>query len=110
MKINLKYKAMSILMSSLNETQMWAVYQLGMDNEIPSRVTKADLTSIIVFLFKQLDWIEDGESKTACNVHTIVEQEIQDDSQSCENQTEKNSEQPTFYSVSKNQSSAENCK
>ena len=38
MKINLKYKAMSILMSSLNETQMWAVYQMGMDNEIPSRI------------------------------------------------------------------------
>ena len=101
MKINLKFKAMSILMSSLNETQMWAVYQMGMDNEIPSRVTRADLTSIIVFLFKQLDWIVDGESLTG------VEQEIQVHPLSCENQSERNSEQPKSGSNNDNHPSEE---
>ena len=64
MKINLKLKAMSILTSCLNETQMWAVYQMGMGNKMPPSVTKEDLTSIITFLFKQLDWIDDQESSS----------------------------------------------
>ena len=59
MKINLKLKAMSILMAGLQETQMWAIYKMGMGNEMPSGVTKEDLTCIIAFLFKQLNWIDD---------------------------------------------------
>ena len=90
-------------MSSLNETQMRAVYQMGTDNEIPSRVTKSDLTSIIAFLFKQLDWIEDGESLTA------VEQEIQVDPLSRGNQSEKNSEQPKSGSNDDYHPSEESC-
>ena len=59
MKINLKFKAMSILMAGLQETQMWAVYQMGMGNEMPLSVTKDDLTCIIAFLFKQLQCMGD---------------------------------------------------
>ena len=50
---------MSILKAGLKETQMWAIYQMGTGNEMPSGVTKEDLICIIAFLFKQLDWIDE---------------------------------------------------
>ena len=55
MKINLKLKAMSILMAGMQETQMWTIYQMGMGNEMPLSVTKEDLTFIIAFLFYACD-------------------------------------------------------
>ena len=71
---------MSLLMAGLQETQMWAVYQMGMGNKMPASVTKEDLTSIIAFLFKQLDWIDDQESSSqplsSCTP-VIVEPKIQ---------------------------------
>ena len=58
MKTNLKFNAMSILMAELQEAQMWAIYQISLGQDMPNSVTKNDLTMIIKFLFKQLDWIE----------------------------------------------------
>ena len=74
---------MSILMAGLQETQMWAVYQMGMGNEMPLSVTKEDLTCIIAFLFKQLDWI-DEESPS----HTSVESQSLADSQNNDSKTQ----------------------
>ena len=71
---------MSILMAGLQETQMWAVYQMGMGNEVPSSVTKEDLTCIIAFLFKQLDWI-DEESPAQPSILTTIESPILVDAQ-----------------------------
>ena len=59
MKINLKFNALSVLMSGLQDTQMWVIYQMASGNDIPDSVTKIDLIKIIAFLFKQLNWIEE---------------------------------------------------
>ena len=72
-------------MAGLQETQMWAVYQMGMGNEVPSSVTKADLTCIIAFLFKQLDWINE-ESSSQPSSHTTVESPTFVDSQKSDSQ------------------------
>ena len=76
---------MSILMAGLQETQMWAIYQMGMGNEMPLSVTKEDLTFIIAFLFKQLDWV-DGEFPC----HTSGGSPILVDSQNSASQSQKN--------------------
>ena len=52
---------MSILMTELKETQMWAIYQMGTGDKMPVSVTKNDLTCIIAFLLKKLDWVDNGE-------------------------------------------------
>ena len=97
MKIKLKFEAMSILMAGLQETQMRTVYQVAMGNEKPTSVTTDDLTCIIEFLFKQLDWIDEGPSSQPGS-HTSVESPIFLDMQKCENQVQKNSAQPiTFH-------------
>ena len=59
MKIKLKFKALSVLMAGLQDTQMWVIYQMASGGNLSDSVTKADLIKIIAFLFKQLDWIED---------------------------------------------------
>ena len=83
---------MSLLMAGLQETQMWAVYQMGMGNKMPPSVTKEDLTSIITFLFKQLDWIDDQESSgqlISNPLPVIVETKIQS----------QNSDQSNYHSL-----------
>ena len=59
MKINLKFKALSVLMAGLQDTQKWVIYQIASGKNLPDSVTKADLIKILAFLLKQLDWIED---------------------------------------------------
>ena len=61
MKINIKFEALSVLMTGLKDTQMWVIYQLASGKNLPDSVTKMDLLKIITFLFKQLDWIEETE-------------------------------------------------
>ena len=65
MKINLKFKAISVLMSGLQDTQMWVIYQMASGKDLPDSVTKMDLIKIITFLFKHLDWIEDSKDSIA---------------------------------------------
>ena len=84
MQIKLKFRAMSILMAGLQEKQMWAVCQMGTGNEVPSSVTKDDLTCIIAFLFKQLNWI-DEESPGQPSILTTVESSTLVDAQNSEN-------------------------
>ena len=92
---------MSILMAGLQETQMWAVYQMGMGNEMPISVSKEDLTCIIVFLFKQLDWIGD-ESPSQPSSHTTVKSPILVDSQNSETQVQSNSVQQLTFEPDQN--------
>ena len=66
---------MSILMTELKETQMWAIYKMGTGGEMPVSVTKTDLTCIIAFLLKKLDWVENGECSNECHGPVSVEQE-----------------------------------
>ena len=54
MKINLKFKALSVLMSGLQDTEMWVIYQMASGKDLPNSVTKMDLINIIAFLFKHL--------------------------------------------------------
>ena len=58
MKMNLKFKALSVLMSGLQDSQMWVIYQMASGKDMHDSVTKMDLINIIAFLFKQLDWID----------------------------------------------------
>ena len=92
---------MSILMAGLQEAQMWAVYQMGMGNEMPISVTKDDLICIIVFLFKQLDWIDD-ESPSQPSSHTTVKSPILVDSQNSQTQAQNNSVEQLTFEPNKN--------
>ena len=85
-------------MAGLQETQMWAVYQMGMSNEMPSSVTKEDLTCIIEFLFKQLDWIDEGPSSQPSSRKT-VKSPIFVDPQNSEDQAQKNSFQTDSHGL-----------
>ena len=83
-------------MAGLNDNQLWAVYQLGIGNEVPSIVTKDDLTCIIAFLIKQLDWLDEGSSSQPSSCPTI-ESQVFVDTQKSGNQTQKDSiQQLTF--------------
>ena len=71
MKINLKLRALSVLISGLQDAQMWVIYQMASGNDLPDSITKMDLIKIIEFLFKHLDWIEGtndsiDEHESAC--------------------------------------------
>ena len=68
MKISLKFNAMSILMAELQETQMWAIYQISSGQDMPDSVTKNDLIKIIELLLKQLGWIEKDEASTKLKI------------------------------------------
>ena len=92
---------MSILMAGLKKTQMWAVYQMGTGNEMPTSVTKEDLTCIIEFLFKQLDWIDEGPSSQPSS-HTTVKSPILVDSQNSETQVQSNSVQQLTFEPDQN--------
>ena len=43
MKIDLKFRAMSILLAELCGNQMWAVYQMSLGRDMSDAVTKNDL-------------------------------------------------------------------
>ena len=56
MKLNLS--GMAFLVAELTKSEMFAIYLMGFDKEMPDQVTKADLVKIIRVLCKKLDWIE----------------------------------------------------
>ena len=49
---------MAFLVDKLTKSEMWAIYLMGFDKEMPDQVSKADLVRIICVLCKRLDWIE----------------------------------------------------
>ena len=56
MKLNLS--GMAFLVAELTKSEMFAIYLMGFDKEMPDQVTKADLVRIIHVLCQKLDWIE----------------------------------------------------
>ena len=84
MNINLKFKALSVLMSGLQDTQMWVIYQMALDKDMPDSVTKMDLIKIIAFLFKQLDWIEETVDSIEPEIALPCNLEVETDTQAKE--------------------------
>ena len=56
MKLN--FRDMAFLVDKLTKSEMWAIYLMGFDKEMPDQVSMADLVRIICVLCKRLDWIE----------------------------------------------------
>ena len=54
MKIKLKFNVIKILMKELNQSEMRAIYLMGLGQEIPDKVAKFDLIKIIHLLWKQV--------------------------------------------------------
>ena len=57
--MKLKAKVMQILVADLQPNLIGAFYIMSSGIEMPDTVTKTDLTNIISFLCKKLDWIEE---------------------------------------------------
>ena len=59
-KVNMKlnFNGMAFLVTELTKSEMWAIYLMGFEREMPDKVTKADLVRIIRVLCRKLDWIE----------------------------------------------------
>ena len=85
MKVNIKFEALSVLMTGLKDTQMWVIYQMASGKNLPDSVTKMDLLKIIIFLFKQLDWIEDKEDSIEPDSATINDTEVTNHTQDTAN-------------------------
>ena len=58
LKMKLNFSGMAFLVAELTKSEMWAIYLIGFDKEMPDQVTKADLVRIIRVLSKKLNWIE----------------------------------------------------
>ena len=56
--MRLKLRAIQVLVAGLEPMEMAAIHLMGLGEDMPDTITKADLTNIIWFLCKQLDWIE----------------------------------------------------
>ena len=56
--MKIKAEIMQVLVAELQPNLIGAFYVMSLGFEIPDTVTKTDLTNIIWFLCKQLDWIE----------------------------------------------------
>ena len=56
MKLN--FNGMAFLVTELTKSEMWAIYLMGCEREMPDQVTKADLVRIIHVLCRKLEWIE----------------------------------------------------
>ena len=87
MKINLKFKAISVLMSGLQDTQKWIIYQMASGKDLTDSVTKEDLINIIAFLFKYLDWIEGTEDSIELESASNVNKQENDVTQDTEYET-----------------------
>ena len=55
MEMKLNFRGMAILMDALSKSEMWAIYLMGLGQEIPDKVTKFDLIKIIHLLCKKLE-------------------------------------------------------
>ena len=84
MKLN--FSGMAFLVAELTKSEMWAIYLMGLDKEMPDQVTKADLVRIIRVLCKKLDWIEmealtpnSGDEKTVNSLDfSIISEQTKD--------------------------------
>ena len=60
--MKLTFGAMQILVKELQENEIWAIYLIGLGQDMPEKVTKSNLINIIKVLCKNLKWI-DGEEQ-----------------------------------------------
>ena len=56
--MKLTFEAMQILMGELQQSEMCAIYLMGLGKEMTQKVTKTDLTNITRVKCKNLKWIE----------------------------------------------------
>ena len=56
--MRLKLRAIQVLVAGLEPMEMAAIHLMGLGEDMHENITKNDLTNIIWFLCKQLDWIE----------------------------------------------------
>ena len=56
--MKLTFGAMQILVKELQENEIWAIYLLGLGQDMPEKVTKSNLINIIKVLCKNLNWID----------------------------------------------------
>ena len=63
--MKLKAKVMQILVADLQPNLIGAFYIMSSGLEMPDTVTKTDLTNIISFLCKKLDWVEELNETTS---------------------------------------------
>merc|ERR1719268_537610 len=62
-QMRLKVNVIQLMVAELLPSEMAAVHLIGLGQDMPESITKNDLANIIVFLFKQLDWIEIGDQE-----------------------------------------------
>ena len=67
-------------MKELNQSEMLAIYLMGLGQEIPDKVTKFDLIKIIHLLCKKLDWVDEDEEPMEEGNHreTVDNQKIEE--------------------------------
>ena len=56
MKLN--FSGMAFLVAELTKREMFAIYWMRFNKEMPDQITKADLVRIVHVLCKKLNWIE----------------------------------------------------
>ena len=61
MKLN--FSGTAFLVAELTKSEMFAIYLMGFDKEMPDQVTKADLVRIIRVLCKKLNWIDQDHAE-----------------------------------------------
>ena len=61
LKVKLKFSVINNLIKELNQSEMWALYLMGLGKDMPDTVTKFDLIKIFHLLSKKLDWIDEDE-------------------------------------------------
>ena len=63
LRVKLKFDVIKTLMKELNQSEMWAIYLMGLGKELPDKVTKVDLIQIIHLLCKKLDWVDEEDER-----------------------------------------------
>ena len=63
LKMKLNFSGMAFLVAELTKREMFAIYLMEFDKEMPDQVTKADLVRIIHVLCKKLNWIDQDHAE-----------------------------------------------
>ena len=76
-RIRLNFKAMQVLFDELPPHELEAMHLMVLGKEMPDKITKQDLTVLIAFLCRKLDWIEEDE--TSCISHVSSAADISEE-------------------------------
>ena len=58
-KIKLNRTGLQTLLADLSNHSMWAIHFMELGTEMSDLVTKTELTKIIAYTFKKLDWLDE---------------------------------------------------